>query len=60
MEVMSKKIAELKKYGKGIEEGNRGMNYEDQLILDALLQRRLERIKFYKFKKDVKNNKENN
>ena len=60
MEVMSKKIAELKKYGKGIEEGNRGMNYEDKLNLDALLQRRLERIKFYKFKKDVKNNKENN
>lgn len=59
MEVMNKKIAELKKYGKA-EEGNRGMNYEDKLNLDALLQRRIERIKFYKFKKDVKNNKENN
>lgn len=59
MEVMNKKITELKKYGRGIEEGKRGMNYEDKLNLDALLQRRLDRIKFYKFKKDVKKNKDN-
>lgn len=52
---LNKKISELKKYGKGRDTNEyQGINYEEKLDIDSLLSKRLERIKYYKFKRDVK------
>lgn len=52
---LNKKIAELKKFGKGRDANEyQGINYDEKLDIDSLLAKRLERIKYYKFKRDVK------